>query len=134
MAPRCRIRREETITSTYVLRAPYAYPGGDVTIIQRNSDFEAKAVVEVHLGLEYRTLFKQRPLALRAGCYLDPAHDIEYRGTDSTSQLIYPGGEDVQHITAGVGWLYGETLQVDLALDVADDDSYRVAISFAYRY
>lgn len=115
-------------------QAPYAYPGGDVTVIQSNSDFQARAVLEVHLGLEYLTRFKQYPLALRAGYYFDPAHDIEYRGTDSTSQVIYSGGKDVQHLSAGVGILFRETLQFDLAFDAADDDSYRVAISFAYRY
>ena len=113
--------------------AAYAYPGGDVTVIQSNIDFEAEDVIEVHLGLEYLTQFKQYPLALRAGYYLDPAHDIKYLGTDSTSQLIYPGGEDVQHLSVGVGMPFSETLQFDLALDAADDDSYRVAISFAYR-
>ena len=119
---------------TKEFHAPYAYPGGDVTVIQKKSDFEAEAVVEVHLGLEYHTHFKQHPLALRAGYYLDPSHDIKYRGADSTSQLIYPGGEDVQHLSAGVGMLFRETLQVDLAFDAADDDSYRLAISLAYRY
>ena len=114
--------------------APYAYPGGDVTVIQSNSDFKAEDVVEIHLGLEYRTRSKQYPLALRAGYYLDPGHGIEYHGTDSTSQLIYPAREDVHHLTAGVGILFSETLQFDLAYDAADDDSYRVAISFAYRY
>lgn len=114
--------------------AAYAYPGGDVTVIQNYLDFRAKEVIEVHLGLEYLTRFKHYPLALRAGYYFDPAHDIEYNGTDLTSRVIYPGGEDVQHFTAGVGMLFSESLQVDLALDAADDDSYRVAISFAYRY
>gem|GEM_PF-2438101 len=119
---------------TKELHAPYAYPGGDVTIIQKKGDFEAEAVVEVHLGLEYHSKFKQQPLSLRAGYYFDPAHDIEYRGTDSTSQVIYPGGVDVQHLSAGVGMLFRETLLVDLAFDAADDDSYQVAISLAYRY
>jgi len=119
---------------TKEFHAPYAYPGGDVTVIQRKNDFEAEAVVEVHLGFEYITKFRQYPLALRAGYYFDPAHDIEYRGADATSQVIYPGGEDVQHLSGGVGILFRETLQVDLALDVADDDSYRLAISLAYRY
>ena len=114
--------------------APYAYPGGDVTVIQRNSDFVTKDIIEIHLGLEYRTMFKQYPLALRAGYYLDPAHDIKYLGTDSTSKLIYPGGKDVQHLSVGVGIPLSESFQFDMAYDVADDDSYRVAISFAYRY
>jgi long-subunit fatty acid transport protein len=115
-------------------QAPYAYPGGDIRVIQRNSDFQARDVVEAHLGLEYRTRFNQHPLALRAGYYFDPAHDIEYRGTDSTSQVIFPGGEDVQHISAGAGMLFRQSLQVDMAFDAADDNSYRVAISLAYRY
>lgn len=119
---------------TKEFHAPYAYSGGDVTVIQSKGDFEAEVVVEVHLGLEYHTRFKQQPLAIRAGYYFDPAHDIKYRGADSTSQLIYPGGEDVQHLSAGVGILFRETLQLDLAFDVADDDSYRGAISLAYRY
>jgi len=119
---------------TKEFHAPYAYSGGDVTVIQKKSDFEAEAVVEFHLGLEYLTSFKQHPLALRAGYYFDPAHDIKYRGADSTSQIIYPGGEDVQHLSAGVGIGFRETLQVDLAFDAADDNSYRLAISLAYRY
>ena len=119
---------------TKELHAPYAYPGGDITVIQGHSDFEAGSVVEVHLGLEYLTRFKRYPLALRAGYYSDPAHDIRYRGIDSTSQIIYPGGEDVQHLSAGVGILFKDGLQVDLAFDAADDDSYRFAISLAYGY
>ena len=114
--------------------APYAYPGGDVRVIQRNSDFKAKDVVEVHLGLEYLTSLFHRTLALRAGYYFDPAHDIEYRGTDATSQVIYPGGEDVQHLSAGAGMVFKESLHVDMAFDAADDNSYRSAISLAYRY
>jgi long-subunit fatty acid transport protein len=115
-------------------RAPYAYPGGDVTVIQSRNDFEAEDVIEIHLGLEYLTRFIQIPLALRAGYYLDPAHDIKYLRTDSTSKLIYPGGEDVQHLSLGIGIPFSEKLQFDMAYDAADDDSYRVAISFAYRY
>ncbi|BCS95301.1 hypothetical protein DSLASN_09330 [Desulfoluna limicola] len=114
--------------------APYAYPGGDVRIIQKNSDFQARDVLEVHLGLEYKTRLYHHPLALRAGYYFDPAHDIEYRGLDSTSQGIYPGGKDVQHLSAGAGMVFRESLQVDMAFDAADDDSYRSAISLAYRY
>ena len=115
-------------------RAPYAYPGGDVTVIQSRNDFKAKDVIEIHLGLEYLTMFNQVPLALRAGYYLDPAHDIKYLGTDSTSKLIYPGGENVQHFSVGVGIPFSEKLQFDLAYDADDNDSYRVAISLAYRF
>lgn len=118
---------------TKEFHAPYAYPGGDVTVIQSNRDFRARAVTELHLGLEYRTRYQQIPLTLRAGYYLDPAHDIRYHGVDSTSKIIYPGGKDVQHISVGAGILLRETWQLDFALDAADDDSYRLAISFAYK-
>ncbi len=115
-------------------QAAYAYPGGDVTVIQTNNEFKAQDVIEFHLGIEYLTRFKQHPLAFRAGYFFDPAHDIRYSGSDSTSKLIYPGGRDVQHFSAGVGILFIDKLNFDLALDAADDDSYRVALSFAFRY
>lgn len=114
--------------------APYAYPNGDIKVIQTKSDFQAKDVVELHLGLEYNTRFDQYPLAFRAGYYFDPAHDIEYTGVDSTSQVIYSGGEDVQHFTAGVGVLFKQALKLGMAIDAADNNDYRVAISFAYQY
>lgn len=114
--------------------APYAYPNGDIKVIQTKGDFQAKDVVELHLGAEYNTMLSKYPLALRAGYYFDPAHDIKYSGVDSTSQVIYTGGKDVQHLTAGVGILFEESLNLGMAIDAADDDSYRVAISCAYQY
>jgi long-subunit fatty acid transport protein len=119
---------------TKELHAPYAYPGGDVVVVQQKSDFEAEAVTEYHFGLEYLVNIKQQPVALRAGYYFDPAHDIKYRGEDSTSKLIYTGGEDVHHLTAGIGVPLADNMQFDMAADLADDDSYRVAVSFAFRY
>jgi len=118
---------------TKELHAPYAYPGGDVVVVQQKSDFEAEAVTEYHFGLEYLATIKQQPIALRAGYYFDPAHDIKYRGEDSTSKLIYTGGEDVHHLTAGIGVPLADSMQFDMAADLADNDSYRIALSFAYR-
>lgn len=114
--------------------APYAYPNGDIRVIQTRDDFQAKDVIELHLGLEHNTRFYQYPLSLRAGYYFDPAHDIEYTGTDSTSQVIYSGGEDVHHITAGVGVMFAQALKLDMAIDAADNDNYRVAVSLAYQF
>lgn len=119
---------------TKELHAPYAYPGGDVVVVQQKSDFEAEAVTEVHLGVEYLAMIMHKPVKLRAGYYFDPAHDIKYRGDDSTSKLIYTGGEDVHHLTAGFGIPLADNMQFDMAVDLADDESYRVAISFAFRY
>lgn len=116
------------------LVAPYAYPNGDIQVLQTKSDFQAKEVIELHLGLEYHTMLHQYPLALRAGYYFDPAHDIKYTGVDSTSRVIYSGGEDIQHLAAGVGILLRKSLKVGMAIDTADNDSYRVALSFAYQY
>ncbi|HEY9200390.1 MAG TPA: hypothetical protein VIQ81_02240 [Gammaproteobacteria bacterium] len=118
---------------TKELHASYAYPGGDVVVVQQKSDFEAEAVTEYHFGIEYLATIKHKPVALRAGYYFDPAHDIKYRGEDSTTNLIYTGGDDVHHLTAGMGMLLSDALQFDMALDLADDDSYRIALSFAYR-
>ena len=120
--------------ATIEFTAPYAYPNGDIKVIQTKNDFEAKDVIELHLGLEYNTMLNKFPLALRAGYYFDPAHDIKYNGVDSTSQVIYPGGEDVQHLTAGVAMLFKDSLNLGMAIDAADNDDYRVAISVAYHY
>lgn len=114
--------------------APYAYPGGDTRVIQTRDDFEAKDVIELHLGLEYKTMFYQFPLALRTGYYFEPAHDIEYTGEDSTSKVIYSGGEDVQHFTAGVGMTFKQALNFGIAVDAADNENYRVAASLAYQF
>jgi len=114
--------------------APYAYPDGDIRVIQTRDDFQAKDVLELHLGLEHNTIFYQYPLALRAGYYFDPAHDIEYTGVDSTSQVIYTGGEDLHHVTAGVGITFKKSLKLGMAVDVADNDNYRAAISLAYQF
>ncbi len=114
--------------------AVYAYPDSGTQVLQTRSDFRADEVVELHAGLEYNTMLFQYPLALRAGYYFDPAHDIKYTGTDSTSKVIYSGGEDVQHLTAGAGVLFGESLNVGMAIDAADNDAFRVALSLAYRY
>jgi len=73
-------------------------------------------------------------MAFRAGYYFDPAHDIEYTGVDSTSQVIYAGGEDVHHLTAGVGVLFKQALKLGMAIDAADNNDYRVAVSLAYQY
>lgn len=114
--------------------APYAYPNGDIRVIQTRNDFEAKDVIELHLGLEHNTRFCQYPLSLRAGYYFDPAHDIEYTGADSTSQVIYSGGEDVQHFTAGIGITFKQALKLGMAIDSSDNDNYRIAASLAYQF
>jgi len=120
------------VTNEFV--APYAYPNGDVKVIQTKNDFQAKDVIELHLGLEYNTRFISYPLALRAGYYLDPAHDIKYLGDDATSQAIYPGGEDVQHFTAGAGMMFKQAWKIGMAVDAADNNTHRLAISFAYQF
>ncbi len=120
--------------ATMEFTAPYAYPDGDITVIQTKNDFEANDVVELHLGVEYNTGFNQYPLALRAGYYFDPAHDIKYTGADSTSKVIYTGGEDVNHFTAGAEMMFMQALKLGTAVDAGDNDDFRIALSLAYQY
>ena len=120
--------------ATMEFTAPYAYPDGDITVIQTRGDFEAKDVIELHLGLEYNTGSVQYPLALRAGYYFDPAHDIKYTGADSTSQVIYTGGKDVNHVTAGAEMMFMQALRLGMAVDAGDNDDFRIALSLAYQY
>jgi long-subunit fatty acid transport protein len=114
--------------------AVYAYPDGDVQVVQTRADFQSDEVTEYHAGLEYNTMLSKYPLSLRAGYYYDPAHDIKYIGEDATSKVIFTGGEDVHHLTAGFGMLFKESLKVGMAVDAGDDDNFRAALSLAYQY
>jgi long-subunit fatty acid transport protein len=119
---------------TKEFHSPYAYPGGDVIIIQKPDEFEAETGLELHFGLEFKTRIDRKPLTLRAGYFFDPAHDIRYRGKDATAKSIYPGGQDVHHFSTGFGLSLVDALHVDAAIDIADDQSHHGAISFAYRF
>lgn len=103
-------------------------------------EFEIDDVLELHGGVEYLTFIREKPLAFRLGIYLDPAHELEYSGDyaafgfdDSVTKGVFDGGDDQIHITAGIGTLLSDSLQLDLAVDYSDEVSQVVA-SAGYRF
>ncbi|HEX7706601.1 MAG TPA: hypothetical protein VF701_09105 [Thermoanaerobaculia bacterium] len=101
-----------------------------------DNPFVANDVVELRLGAEY--FFSTRiPFALRAGYWRDPAHSIEWRGPldrpDFVAEaMLYPKGEDQNHITVGAGFAWPR-FQIDLAYD--SSKHYKVgSISMVTRF
>ena len=87
---------------------------------------------ELHLGAEY--LFpKTSPLiAIRCGIWHDPDHRFRYLGDDPFSQAIYRQGEDLLHMTAGVGIVF-KRIQIDLGADLSQNSTV-VALSAIYSF
>ena len=74
---------------------------------------------EVHLGFEYVFLRTGPLVAVRAGWWHDPAHQIRSLSPDPFERAIFRGGEDADHYTAGVG-VRLRSLQIDLGVDLSD--------------
>jgi long-subunit fatty acid transport protein len=73
---------------------------------------------ELHLGAEYVFLETQPLIALRGGIWHDPDHRFRYLGGDPFSQAIYHQGEDILHVTMGVGIAF-RALQIDFGADLS---------------
>lgn len=91
------------------------------------SPYEAKDVIELHLGGEY--FFSTKiPVAVRAGYWRDPAHSITYSGplnaledgvpVGAAASILFPEGEDANHISLGAG-LAWPRFQIDVAYDTS---------------
>lgn len=98
--------------------------------------FEAKNVVEMHLGAEYFFAWKV-PFALRAGYWRDPAHSVTWRGPLTrpdyiAEALLYPPTEDQNHMSIGGGFAWPK-FQIDFAYDTSKN--YKVgSISMVTRF
>ena len=98
--------------------------------------FVAEDVIELHVGAEY-VFTTKIPIAIRAGYWRDPAHNVEWRGPlnrpDFVAEaLLYPKGEDQNHMSIGAG-LAWPRFQIDAAYDTSDN--YKVgSISFVSRF
>jgi len=111
---------------------------------------------EVRLGVEYVFLF-DNPLAVRAGIWNDPAHDLEsnnpltsedfvfdttdpnfesdlFRVLESTLyESFYGGGDDEIHYTFGLGMTF-DSFQIDAAADFSDiQNVYSVSAVVLFR-
>ena len=82
--------------------------------------------LELHLGAEYIFFVKDIPMAARAGFYTNPDHKIRYTGTprnasEAADKVLYQGGKDRYHGTAGLGIVPFPGFQLDFAANYSAD-------------
>lgn len=95
-------------------------------------------VVELHLGAEYIFFVKDIPFAARAGFYTDPDHKIRYTGgphdvSEAADRVLYQGGKDRYHGTAGLGVVPFPGFQLDFAGNYSKD-LREFSISTVFRF
>ena len=88
--------------------------------------YKVDDAVELHLGAEYIFFVKDIPLAARAGFYTNPDHKIRYTGgqhdaSEAAERLLYAGGKDRYHGTAGLGIVPFPGFQIDFAGNYSKD-------------
>lgn len=99
-------------------------------------DFFADDADEFHLGFEYLILSIQSPVALRAGAWLDPAHQVTYGGDDPFLRTLWApsaAADDEWHYTFGLGVTFSGKYQVDFAVDLSDRVD-TMSLSGVYRF
>ena len=74
---------------------------------------------ELHLGGEYVFLRSTPVVAVRAGAWLDPDHQVRETSSDLFLRALQPRGEDQVHLAVGFGVAF-ERFQIDVGLDLAD--------------
>jgi long-subunit fatty acid transport protein len=87
---------------------------------------------ELHLGAEYVFLKSSPLIAIRGGVWRDPDHRFRYIGDDVFEQALYQQGEDLLHVTAGVGIAFTK-FQIDLGADLSQNSDV-VALSAIYSF
>jgi long-subunit fatty acid transport protein len=88
--------------------------------------YKVDDAIELHLGAEYIFFVKDMPLAARAGFYTNPDHKIRYTGgqhdaSEAAERLLYVGGKDRYHGTAGLGIVPFAGFQIDFAANYSKD-------------
>ena len=75
-------------------------------------------------------------MALRAGAWLDPAHQVTYGGTDPFLRTLWApsaAADDEWHYTFGMGVTFSGKYQVDFAVDLSDRVA-TMSLSGVYRF
>jgi hypothetical protein len=87
---------------------------------------------ELHLGGEYAFLRSTPVIAVRAGVWLDPDHQLRATEDDPFVRALQPPGEDQVHFTLGLG-VAVRSFQVDVGVDLADRAN-AVSVSAIYSF
>src|SRR2546427_5407023 len=96
-------------------------------------DYKLDDATEFHVGAEYVMFLRSIPIAARAGFFTDPDHRIRYRGADVTSRVLFPGGRDQYHGTAGLGFVPFPGVQFDFATNISSEIR-EFSISTVFRF
>lgn len=98
------------------------------------SDYSVDNIMELHFGTEYvLNYFPNIPIALRAGVFYEPAHDLKYNGAGDIQRNLFDGGEDLWHFTVGTGAVFFNHYQVDIGADFTES-SRNVSLSMVYQF
>jgi long-subunit fatty acid transport protein len=115
------------------LGVAYRAPDGGLTVsfqwdhipystILETAGFEDQAVDDVdelHLGAEYAFVRATPVVAVRAGVWWDPDHQIRSTSDEPVARALQLPGRDQLHVTFGAGVAFW-SFQVDVGVDLAD--------------
>lgn len=87
---------------------------------------------ELRLGGEYAFRQWQPIVALRAGIWRDPEHQVQTTENDPLEQTLLPRGTDELHYSLGLGVAF-KNFQTDIAVDLSDQIN-TAAISLIYAF
>jgi long-subunit fatty acid transport protein len=94
--------------------------------------------LELHVGGEYIFFVKDIPMAARAGFFTDPDHKIRYTGgphdaSEAADRVLYQGGKQTYHGTAGLGIVPFPGVQFDFAGNYSENVR-EFSISTVFRF
>jgi long-chain fatty acid transport protein len=132
---------------------PTAYPDAPVypngrRIFSSQSDYSIDDIWEIHFGTEYvLNAIQNVPIALRAGVFYEPAHDLKYTKPSIIADAanrpgyqlnnieagLFDGGQDLWHFTFGTGAVFFNHFQVDVGADLTEK-SRNVTVSMVYQF
>lgn len=104
-----------------------------------NAAFTVDDQTNLRLGAEYVTTAGKTPVAIRLGWHTDKDGRIRANFADQPNPFFFsnndtfPGREDLNHFTGGVGLVFGNNFQLDTAIDYSKD-SLELVASFIHRF
>jgi hypothetical protein len=111
----------------------------DLQAPNRTERFTVDDGHELHGGVEYVFNGVRAHPAVRVGMWYDPRHAVRYEPTPANDQFdvrfsaTLPGGEDLVHVTAGVGFSFNPKFELNLAGDFASRRN-TASLSTIYRF
>ena len=87
---------------------------------ETKENYAISDINEIHLGCEWLVAGQQSVWAFRAGYYRNPVHTVTYSGESDIIDARFqsPGLEDQDHFTVGVGWVFRNRFEVDVAANM----------------